>query len=145
VSKICTLSTTNAIAFGPYDAVAINKTAPLNAFGTISVSCAKGSSGLTIGIDNGVHVAGTQRQMLGAASATNLLSYNIFQPPSNTPGIACQFPGTIPWGNISGSTFSVGLSTSVEARLFNVCGTVLPNQDVPVDSYSDVLTAVINF
>jgi spore coat protein U-like protein len=145
VPQTCSVSTSNALAFGAYDAVATNRTAPLNASGTISVSCAKGATGLQIGMNNGAHNVDGQRQMVGAASAANLLSYNIFQPPSNTPGTACIFPGTKAWGAEGASTFVVGSPTSNAARNFNVCGTVPAAQDVSVDSYSDVLTAVINF
>jgi spore coat protein U-like protein len=144
VPQTCSVSTSNALAFGAYDAVATNRTAPLNASGTISVSCAKGATGLQIGMDSGAHDADGQRQMVGA-SAKNLLSYNIFQPPSNTAGTACIFPGTKAWGVTGTSTFVVGSPTSSAPRSFNVCGTVPAAQDVSVDSYSDVLTAVINF
>src|ERR1019366_2427966 len=86
VTQNCAISTTSALAFATYDPIGVNLTAALNTTGQISVACSKGAFGLTIGMDNGTHVAGAQRQMLGGVAA-NMLQYNIFQPPSNTPGV----------------------------------------------------------
>jgi spore coat protein U-like protein len=74
-----------------------------------------------------------------------LLLYNIFQPPTNVPGAACTFPASKAWGIEDATALSLGVPPSNAPRLFNVCGTVPMGQDVSVDAYSDVLTAVINF
>jgi spore coat protein U-like protein len=140
----CSISTT-PLAFGPYDPVVANLTAALNASGTVTVACAKGSTGLTIGMDNGAHyLAATTRQMLGGTSA-GLLAYGLGMPPNSTPGTACTYPGTA-WTTVAGGLLVLTSPTSKAARTYNVCGTVAGGQDVAVDaSYTDTVVATINF
>jgi spore coat protein U-like protein len=144
VSQACTISTVSGVAFGNYDPIATNATAPLNATGSISVTCSKGAKGLSIGIDAGAQPAGQQRQMKGAAGSTPLL-YNIFQPPSAVPGTACTFPGTTAWTNATGGLLTLEAAPSKAARTYNVCGTIPGGQDVTVEAYSDTVTATLNF
>lgn len=144
VSQTCSISTASALAFAAYDPLGANATAALNATGQISVSCTKGATGLTIGMDSGTHVVGAQRQMLGGTAA-DMLQYNVFQPPSNTPNAACTFPGTIAWNNTGAGLLTLTSSPAKAARLYNVCGTVPGGQDVATDSYTDTLGATINF
>jgi spore coat protein U-like protein len=144
VTQTCSISTTSALAFAGYDPIGANATAALNTTGQISISCAKGSTGLTIGMNNGTHVSGTQRQMIGGTSA-NLLSYSIFQPPTNAPNTACTFPGTTPWTNIGAGMLALTSAPAKTARLYNVCGTIPGGQDVAADTYTDIVIATINF
>ncbi len=144
VSQSCTISTSSALAFNAYDPVGTNVASALNATGQISVACAKGATGLTIGMDNGTHVAGQQRQMIGAASA-NLLRYDIFQPPSNVPNTACTFPGTIAWTTSGNGLLTLSGAPSKVTRVYNVCGSIPGGQDVAADSYTDIVGATINF
>lgn len=144
VSQVCSISTTSALAFTNYDPIGANATAALNATGQISVACSKGASGLTIGMDNGTHVAGTQRQMIGT-TATNLLSYNLFQPLTNAPNTPCTFPGTTAWTATGAGQMAITNASSKVARAYNVCGTVPGGQDVAADTYSDTVGATINF
>jgi spore coat protein U-like protein len=145
VSQTCSISTTTQVAFGAYDPIGTHATAPLYATGTLSVACSKSSNTtISIGLDNGTHVVGTQRTMLGATSS-GVLNYNLFQPPSSVPGVACGTPGTTPWTNTTGGLFSIGAPTSKVARLYNVCGVIPMGQDVAVDTYLDTVIATINF
>jgi spore coat protein U-like protein len=144
VSQTCSISTTSAIAFGAYDPIGSNATAALNATGQISVSCSKGATGLTIGMDNGTHVAGTQRQMLGGTAA-GLLKYNLYQPPNNTPNTACTFPGSTAWTTTTNGLLTISSAPSMVARAYNVCGTIPGGQDVAADTYTDTVGATINF
>ena len=144
VTQNCTISTTSALAFVAYDPIGANATAALNATGQVSVACSKGATGLTIGIDNGAHVAGAQRQMLGGTAA-GMLQYNLFQPPNNTPSTPCTFPATVPWTNTGAGLFTLSSATTKVARVYNVCGTVPGGQDVAADAYTDTVTATINF
>ena len=144
VTQNCTISTSSALAFSAYDPVIANATVALNATGQVSIACTKGSSGLTIGMDNGGHVSGAQRQMLGGTSAS-MLQYNLFQPPSNTPGTACTFPGITAWNATGGGLLTLANAPSKAVRLYNVCGTIPAGQDVPADSYSDIVSVAINF
>jgi spore coat protein U-like protein len=144
VSQNCLISTTSAIAFGAYDPIGVNAITALNTSGQISIACSKKSVGLTIGMDNGIHAAVAQRQMLGAANADNL-QYNLFQPPSNVPNTACTFPGAVTWSTSGGGLLSLASPTSKAANLYNVCGTIPGGQDISVDSYTDTVVATINF
>jgi spore coat protein U-like protein len=144
VSQSCTISTTAALAFAGYDPIGTNAAAALNATGQISVACAKGAKGLTIGMDNGTHFAASQRQMQGA-SAASLLKYDIFQPPNNTPNSVCTFPGTTAWTNSGNGLFSLSSATTMAVRVYNVCGSIPGGQDVSADSYTDTVSATINF
>jgi len=144
VSQNCSISTSSALAFAAYDPVGANATAALNATGQISVACSKGATGLTIGMDNGAHVSGTQRQMLGGTAA-GILQYNIFQPPSSAPGTACTFPGSTAWTAAGAGMLTLTSAPTKVSRLYNVCGTIPGGQDVAADTYTDTITASINF
>lgn len=144
VSQNCVISTTSGITFGAYDPVGVNAISALNTSGQISVACSKKSVGLTIGMDNGIHALVAQRQMLGVANLENL-SYDLFQPPSNTPSAACTFPGTIAWSTSGAGLLSLASPTSKAANLYNVCATIPAGQDVSVDTYNDTIIATINF
>jgi len=144
VTQNCSISTSSALAFAAYDPVNINATAALNTTGSISVACSKGATGLTIGMDNGTHVAGAQRQMLGGTAA-GLLQYNIFQPPTSAPSTACTFPGVTPWTATGTGQLTLTSAPSKVARVYSVCGTIPGGQDVAADTYTDTVGATINF
>lgn len=145
VSKTCSISTVGGgIAFGDYDPVVTHATAPLYASGSVSVTCTRGSTGVTIGMDLGKQPVADQRQMKGAAGATPLL-YNIFQPPSSTPGAACTNPGTVPWTATGAGLLTLDTALTKDSRTYNVCGVIPGNQDVTVEAYSDIVTATLNF
>jgi spore coat protein U-like protein len=144
VSQACTISTASALAFAAYDPIGVNATAALNATGQISVSCSKGASGLSIGMDAGTHAAGDQRKMQGSVAA-NTLNYSISQPPNNVPGTACTFPGLTPWTNIGAGMLTLSTATSKSARLYSVCGTIPGGQDAAAEAYTDTVNATLNF
>lgn len=143
VKQACSITTSAALAFGDYDPVGANASAALNATGQISVTCSKGASSLTVGMGPGIQPSGSQRQMKGVL--LGLLNYNLFQPPSNVPGIACTFPGTIAWTDAGAGLLALSAAPSKAPRLYNVCGTIPGGQDVAVDTYSDTVSAVLNF
>ncbi len=64
VSKNCTI-TTSPVAFGNYDAVTANATAPLDGIGTVTVTCTKGAAA-KVGLNPGGNAQGTTRRMSGA-------------------------------------------------------------------------------
>ena len=144
VSKNCQINLGTGIAFVTYDPLVTNLSVALTATGSITVACTKGATGMTIGMNNGLHVAVAQRQMLGGANA-GMLQYNVFQPPSNTPGAVCIFPGTTAWTTTGGGLLTLSAATSKDTQTYNVCGTIPGGQDVAVDSYSDTITATVNF
>jgi len=144
VAQACTITTVTGLNFSNYDPVNSNSVTPLNSTGQISIACTKGSTSVSVGLDYGKTSNGTQRSMVGTASAGTLL-YNVFQPPSTTPGVACTFPGTIAWGPASSSSLTLATAPNSLIRLYSICGTIPSNQNVAADAYSDTITATINF
>jgi len=140
VTANCTITTT-PVAFGTYDPASSSN---VSAAGAVSVACAKGATGLSVGLANGSNYANLQRNMKGAVS-TDLLAYKLVQPASNAqPAAACPAYGSgTEWTDVA----SLGLTTSPgkAARTYNVCGQLAPAQDVSVDNYSDTVVATINF
>jgi spore coat protein U-like protein len=146
VSQGCSISTISALAFGAYDPIVANATAPLNATGVLSVACAKGATGMTIAMNDGLHGTTGQRRMQKGTVTTDVLLYNIFQPPSNTPSVACAATGTIAWNTTAGTgVLTLSSSPSKAARLYNVCGTIPPGQDATTGEYTDTVIATLNF
>jgi spore coat protein U-like protein len=142
VAKGCTISVgATPLAFGAYDPIGINATAPLNASGSVVVTCAKNSSGLTIGMGLGLQPLAGVRQMI---SGTALLAYNVGQPPSNAPGVACAFPALTAWDDTA--VLALSSPPSKAPRTYNVCGSIPAGQDVAGGlAYTDTLIATINF
>src|SRR5947207_14403575 len=85
VAQTCSVSATSTLAFGAYDPVVANASSALAGTGSVSIKCTKGSSGITIDLDAGAHVSGTQRRLQGATGTADLLNYGIPQPTTTTP------------------------------------------------------------
>ena len=143
VTANCTISTT-AVAFGAYDPVVANASTALNASGSVSVACTKGSAP-NITMDLGANASGSQRKMLVTGGGTDVLDYQLYQPPNTTPGTACTFPGSTVWGTSVAQTFTPTAPSSKASRSYSVCGTVAAGQDVSVGSYQDTVVATVNF
>lgn len=143
VTQACSISTSSALAFGAYDPIGTHASAPLNQTGQISVTCSKGATGLTVGMGLGIQPVGAQRQMKGVL--LGLLNYNLFQPSSTAASAPCTFPGTIAWTDSGVGLLTLTAAPSKVARLYNVCGTIPGGQDVLVDSYTDTVSATLNF
>lgn len=144
IAANCTISTT-AVAFGAYDPVVTNlATALNNGAGAVTIGCTKGSAP-TITLDLGLNFSGTQRNMKITGGGSDLLAYQLYQPPNNTAGTACTFPGATVWGTSVAQTFTPTVPASKATRTYSVCGTVAANQDVSVGSYADTVVATVNF
>src|SRR5438876_10604272 len=128
VTANCTI-TTSPVAFGGYDPVSANATTALPGTGSVTIACTKGSApSITLGL--GSNAAGSQRNMKIVGGGTDVLGYQLFQPPDTTPGTAC--PGSTVWDASVGGTFTPTAPTTKAARTYNVCGTVAAGQDVSV-------------
>ena len=143
VNANCTI-TTSAVAFGAYDPVVANATTALNGTGSVSIACTKGSAP-SVTLDLGSNAVGSQRNMKITGGGTDVLGYQLYQPPNTTPGTACTFPGSTVWGTSAPQTFTPTVPTSKASRTYNVCGTVAAGQDVSVGSYQDIVVATVNF
>jgi spore coat protein U-like protein len=128
----CTLSATG-ISF-TYDPVVANATANATGTGgTVTITCTKGSAP-SIGLDNGLNAGlaskGPRAMRLGSTS--NYLGYDIYWPGTTTS-----------W--TTASPFVPSSPTSKAARTFNMDGAAIGGQDVTVGTYSDTVTATVNF
>ena len=143
VTANCTIST-SAVAFGAYDPVVTNAATALNGNGSVTVACTKGSAP-SITLDLGANAASTQRNMKVTGGGSDILAYELYQPPSTTPNTACTFPGSQVWGTAGGAIFTPTAPASKAGRTYNVCGTVNAGQDVAVGTYQDTVVATVNF
>lgn len=142
VQTNCRVSTF-PVLFGRYDPIVANKTDNLNAGGAISVACVRGTAP-TIALGQGLSAAGSarrMRQLLG----DDFLAYELYQPPSNVPGIACAYPGVVVWGSAGANLFSAASAPSKNARTYQVCGTVPAGQNPRIGIYADIVVATVNF
>ena len=101
--------------------------------GTVTIACTKGSAP-SIGLNNGLYAGlgptGPRAMRLGATA--NYLGYDIFWPGTNTS-----------WTTAAPYIPSAPLSKA--ARTFNMDGAAAAGQDVAVGSYTDTVTATVNF
>ncbi len=147
VAANCAISAT-ALSFGQYESVLANATSPLNAAGSVSIACTKGTAP-SISMDLGQNASAGKRHMALTATSvptgSTALYYELYQPPSATAGVACSFPGTAPWGSAAADTFVPSVPLSRIARTYSVCGTIPAGQFVAMGTYADTVVATVNF
>jgi len=131
VRKNCLISTT-AVAYGAYDPVAANATAPLDATGTVVLTCTKGTTA-SIGLDGGANAQGPTRRM--ANGTASFLTYELYQDNAHT----------VIWTNAGSGMLTIPSAPSKEPRSFTVYGRVAGAQDVPVGNFTDSVVATVNF
>jgi spore coat protein U domain-containing protein, fimbrial subunit CupE1/2/3/6 len=131
VVKNCTI-TTAPVAFGNYDSVAVNATAPLDALGTVTVACTKGAPA-KIGLGAGANAQGAARRMV--AGATEYLSYELYKDAGHASI----------WGNTAADALDIPAAPNRNPRTFSIYGRVAPAQDATVGTYVDTVVATVNF
>jgi spore coat protein U domain-containing protein, fimbrial subunit CupE1/2/3/6 len=128
--------TTTPLAFGAYDPVLANQTTPVDATGTVTITCTRGAAS-TVGLQagqNGLRAVGTTRAMTNSASG--YLSYEIYRDSTRT----------VVWGDSGGAAFTPPVAPSRDPRTYTTYGRIPPGQDVPAGtSYTDTVTATVNF
>lgn len=146
INANCTIST-SAVSFGRYESLQANATVPLNGAGSVSIACTKGSAP-RITLDLGQNASGERRQMALAAAGSpgsDRLYYELYQPPSATPGSGCSFPGSVAWGSAATQALVPSPPVNRAARTYSVCGTIPAGQGVGMGSYADTVVATVNF
>jgi spore coat protein U-like protein len=129
--------TATSVPFGAYDPTS---SSPLDATGTITVSCSVALIGLlsswTLALSTGNSATYTPRRLSNGAAT---LQYNIFTTAARS---------TI-WGNNSGGTGVVSDSRTLlvgnNSTQYTVYGRISPHQDVRAGSYSDSIIVTINY
>jgi spore coat protein U-like protein len=111
--------------FGTYD---VFSGANLDAAAALTLTCTRGAA-TTITLGNGLHVAGTQRQLLGPAAA--VLPYNLYSDNGRTTawpalGVAYAAPDRA-------------------AHAVTVYGRLTGGLDVPVGNYTDTVVVTVTF
>ena len=131
VTKNCTI-TTAPVAFGNYESVTANATAPLDGIGTITVKCTKGAAA-KVGLNPGGNAQGATRRMAG--SATEYLTYELYKDTGRA---------TI-WGDTADTALDVPAAPNQTPRDFPVYGRVPQAQEAAVGTYTDTVVATVNF
>ena len=146
VAQTCLVATT-AVAFGPYDPVSANSAtgADVTASGSVTVTCTRSATGVTITLGPGGSPDGAQRRLAGGGS---FLNYQLYHPTATSPAAACGTSTGTVWGTTGTGIFTpsgVADWGASSPKSFNICGLVPKGQDVPATTYSDSVLATINF
>ncbi|MBD2326396.1 spore coat U domain-containing protein [Alkalinema sp. FACHB-956] len=135
VTANCTISTA-PIGFGAYDPIVANASIPLDATGTVTVTCTNGApTVVTLGqgsnADTGSTDAAPLRRMANGAA---MMSYSLYSDAGRT---------TV-WGNTAGTGTSQNGTGS--AQNLTVYGQVAAGQNlVTTGSYADTVVATVSF
>jgi spore coat protein U-like protein len=127
----CRVSLT-PLEFGTYDPLATNNTASADTSATVLVTCTRNSQ-VTIDFDQGQYApVGSASRML--AFGAERLVYQIYRDTARTQT----------WGKgADGVQFAAKGISSTEQ--FTVYGRIPPGQEVPAGTYSDLVTATVDF
>ena len=128
VIKKCTITSTD-VAFGSYDPVGANSTAPLDGTGSVVVTCTRGT-GASIGINNGQN--GSRRMNNGSGV---YLGYELYKDGGRTQV----------WGDTGTGAMTLVPAPTIQPRTFTIYGRVPQTQDVSPGSYLDQVVATVNF
>ena len=129
-AQACTISATS-VNFGSYNVFNGSHT---DSTGTVTYRCNGSAHNITIGLTQGAGASFNQRQMQKGSES---LTYNLFVDASRTNI----------WGDGTSGTSVYSISNPPNNTNVNltVYGRVTAGQDVSAGSFSDTVTAVINF
>jgi len=122
--------TANDLDFGNYSAIAGTN---LDATSTVEVTCTNGTS-YTVELDQGTTVGGTLTTRL-LTDGSDTLDYNLYTTNARTSV----------WGDGTSSSVTVPGAGSGALQSLTVYGRIPASQNVAIGSYSDTVTATINF
>jgi spore coat protein U-like protein len=125
VNAACNI-TTAGVSFGTYSPLSGSDT---TANGSVTITCTKGA-GTSIELNQGLH--GNRNMSAGGA---DLLPYELH---------SVSVTGPI-WGSSATERLASGAAPDMEARAYTVYGRIPPSQVVAAGSYTDTVTATVNF
>lgn len=134
VNANCTIAATD-LDFGAYDPLVANKTAALDVNTSVTVLCTKGSTGVTVGLNLGTHAAAGSRFL---SNGTDSLQYELYSDSAGGTVWANSGAGLVSWPVFG----PIGTGAGVAKTVF---GRIPAGQDVSIGSYSDTITATVNF
>jgi|SRR3954470_12862769 spore coat protein U-like protein len=150
VAAKCVMSNVANLDFGSYDPVVTNAGADLPGSTSFTLTCTKGASPaieMSVGNANfGGNLAAKRSMNNGTATAGNYLSYDLYLPSAvGAAGGGVTATASL-WGDGTSGTVTYSPSVpSVAAQTITIFGAVTAGQDVPVGSYTDSVTATVNF
>lgn len=145
VAGKCRTVTATALAFGAYDPVDINETAPLDGANAISVRCNRGTVA-TVALDDGVNNPGGSscaaplRRMVNTGVPTEFLNYQLYSNAGRTQVWGCDLP-PVPTNTV---TFTHTLPSS-QSTVLPVFGQIPGGQDALVGGYLDTIAVTVTF
>jgi spore coat protein U-like protein len=125
VNAACNI-TTLGVSFGVYSPLSGTET---TANGSVTITCTK-DAGTSIELNQGLHGA---RNM--SAGGADLLSYELHRTSVSGPT----------WGSSAAERLDSGPAPDMAARTYTVYGRIPPSQVVAAGSYTDSVTATVNF
>ena len=148
VAAKCVMSNIANLDFGSYDPVVNNASSNLPGSTSFTLTCTKNASPsieLSAGNSFGQNLAAKRSMTNGTAGPGNYLSYDLYVP-SGAGNSSTATPTASLWGDGTSGTSPFAPSVpSVAAQTITIFGAVTAGQDVPVGSYSDSVTATVNF
>lgn len=131
VAANCTIETV-AVSLGAYDPLVDNATAPKDGTGKVIVGCTKGVAP-KISLDFGANGGGSARRLKNAAG--DLLAYELYQDEGHST----------PWNNSGVGILTAPKADNKDKREFVVYGRIAGGLDVPTGTYTDSVTATVEF
>lgn len=123
-----------ALAFGSYDPVVTNNSANLDQTATMTLTCTKGATGVTLGMGSSANApAGCTAPQRCLVSSGSYLNYQLYSDSSRSSV----------WTTAIAETVSGGITTPTSVTVY---GRIPGGQDAPVGaSYQDTIVATVNF
>jgi len=133
IAQNCIIATAT-LPFGAYDPVVTNRSTAINVSTTMTVTCTKGASGITMGLGASANApAGCTAPQRCLANSGTYLNYQLYSDSGHT---------TV-WTTAIAETISGGITTPTAVTIY---GQIPPGQDASIGaSYADTVVATVNY
>ncbi|HEV8694388.1 MAG TPA: spore coat U domain-containing protein [Lysobacter sp.] len=138
VANSCKVTSTSDIAFGPYDPAVANFSTALDATGSVSVRCTRGTAA-DVALNEGANKGGAStcaaplRRM--SDGGTERLGYEIYLDAAHTTAWGCDAANDQPF------TFAASNVPTTKTTY----GSIPAGQDVAAGNFSDTVTVTVTF